>query len=36
MAGGWAGFVAGITTLFAVISMAGGISVFGINALFTD
>ena len=32
MAGGWAGVVAGITTLLAVISMAGGGSVMGISA----
>ena len=31
-AGGWAGVVAGLTTLFAVISMVGGFSLFGINA----
>lgn len=32
MAGGWAGVVAGLTTLFAVISIVSGIRVMGINA----
>jgi hypothetical protein len=32
MAGGWAGVVAGLTTLFAVISIFGGVSVLGIRA----
>lgn len=32
MAGGWAGVVAGLTTLFAIISIFGGISVMGIRA----
>jgi hypothetical protein len=32
MAGGWAGVVAGLTTLFAVISMAGGGSIMGVRA----
>jgi hypothetical protein len=32
MAGGWAGVVAGITTLFAVVSIFGGVSVMGIRA----
>jgi hypothetical protein len=31
MAGGWAGVIAGLTTLLAVISMAGGTSVMGIG-----
>src|SRR5882757_11502291 len=33
MAGGWAGVVAGLTTLFAVLSIFGGISVMGIGPL---
>jgi hypothetical protein len=33
MAGGWAGVVAGLTTLFAVISIVGGIRVLGIGPL---
>jgi len=32
MAGGWAGVVAGLTTLFAIISIFGGISGMGIRA----
>jgi hypothetical protein len=32
MAGGWAGVVAGLTTLLAVISIFGGVSVMGIRA----
>ncbi len=32
MAGGWAGVVAGITTLFAVISIVSGIRVMGMSA----
>jgi hypothetical protein len=32
MAGGWAGVVAGLTTLLAVISLVSGSSVMGINA----
>ena len=31
-AGGWAGVVAGLTTLFAIISILGGVSVLGIRA----
>jgi hypothetical protein len=30
-AGGWAGFVAGLTTLLALISAFGGISIMGIT-----
>jgi hypothetical protein len=33
LAGGWAGVVAGFTTLFAVLSIFGGISVMGIGPL---
>jgi hypothetical protein len=32
MAGGWAAVVAGVTTLFAVISMVGGGSIMGVRA----
>jgi hypothetical protein len=32
MAGGWAGVVAGITTLLAVVSIAGGVRFMGIGA----
>ena len=32
MAGGWAGVVAGLTTLLAAVSIFGGISVMGIRA----
>jgi hypothetical protein len=32
MAGGWAGVIAGITTLFAFISIVSGTSILGINA----
>jgi hypothetical protein len=33
MAGGWAGIVAGLTALFAVISIVGGVSVMGAGPL---
>ncbi|HZE79581.1 MAG TPA: hypothetical protein VE604_01690 [Candidatus Polarisedimenticolia bacterium] len=33
MAGGWAGVVAGLTTLFALISIAGGMRIMGIGPL---
>jgi hypothetical protein len=33
MAGGWAGVVAGLTTLFAVISMVGGVRILNVGPL---